>query len=62
MSDTSSKLEEEHVEKGVCCPAISPHDALETRRILRKVDYRLIPLLTVMYLISFIDRANSEHR
>ena len=26
--------------------------------VLRKVDWRLVPMLLVLYLISFIDRAN----
>ena len=30
----------------------------ETTRILRKVDYRLIPLLTTLYVMSFLDRSN----
>ncbi|PGH06807.1 hypothetical protein AJ79_06449 [Helicocarpus griseus UAMH5409] len=30
----------------------------ETTRILRKVDYRLVPLLAVLYLLAFIDRGN----
>lgn len=29
----------------------------ETKRILRKVDYRLIPLLTTLYIFSFLDRS-----
>lgn len=33
------------------------HDA-ETTRILRKVDYRLVPMLTVLYLLAFLDRGN----
>lgn len=28
------------------------------KRVIRKVDYRLVPVLLVLYLISFIDRAN----
>lgn len=28
------------------------------RRAVRKVDIRLIPLLTILYLISYIDRTN----
>lgn len=32
----------------------------ETRRILRKVDFRLLPLLTLLYVIAFLDRGNSE--
>lgn len=31
----------------------------EAKRILRKVDYRLVPLLAVLYLLAFIDRGNS---
>jgi hypothetical protein len=34
----------------------------ETRRILRKIDYRLVPLLGVLYLLAFIDRGNSKYR
>jgi hypothetical protein len=32
----------------------------EQTRILRKVDYRLLPLLTFLYLIAFVDRTNSK--
>jgi hypothetical protein len=34
----------------------------EARRILRKVDWRLIPVLTFLYLVAFIDRSNSEYQ
>ncbi|KAH8807883.1 major facilitator superfamily domain-containing protein [Xylogone sp. PMI_703] len=30
----------------------------EGKRILRKVDFRLIPLLSVLYLIAYVDRSN----
>lgn len=30
----------------------------ETQRILRKVDWHLIPLLTTLYVFSFLDRSN----
>lgn len=30
----------------------------EGRRALRKVDFRLVPLLAVLYLVAFIDRSN----
>jgi hypothetical protein len=32
----------------------------EERRILRKVDYRLVPLLAFLYLVAFVDRSNSK--
>jgi hypothetical protein len=35
-------------------------DDKETARILRKVDVRLIPILSVLYLMSYLDRGNSE--
>ncbi|EXJ62223.1 hypothetical protein A1O7_02656 [Cladophialophora yegresii CBS 114405] len=34
------------------------YDQKEVRRILRKVDFRLIPLLGVLYLLAYIDRSN----
>jgi hypothetical protein len=30
----------------------------QKKDVLRKVDWRLVPMLLVLYLISFIDRAN----
>lgn len=36
-------------------------DEAEERRILRKVDWRLVPILSLLYLIAFIDRSNSKH-
>jgi hypothetical protein len=34
--------------------------AKEESRILRKVDIRVVPLLTFIYLMAYIDRNNSE--
>lgn len=30
----------------------------ERKTVLRKVDYRLVPMLSVLYLVSHLDRAN----
>ncbi len=30
----------------------------QRKRVLRKIDWRLVPMLLILYLISFIDRAN----
>lgn len=30
----------------------------EGKRALRKIDFRLVPLLEVLYLVAFIDRSN----
>jgi hypothetical protein len=32
--------------------------SLHTKRLLRKVDFRLLPLLVMMYLLNFLDRSN----
>jgi hypothetical protein len=32
----------------------------EADRILRKVDFRVVPLLSFLYLVSFVDRSNSR--
>jgi hypothetical protein len=32
--------------------------ALNTKKLLRKVDIRLLPLLILMYLLNFLDRSN----
>lgn len=45
-----SKLEANHEEI----------EEAEARRILSKVDYRLVPLLSLLYLVAFIDRSNSK--
>lgn len=31
----------------------------ETRRILRKIDWHLLPVLAVLYLLAFLDRENT---
>jgi hypothetical protein len=38
---------------------VEEFDPERSSRILRAVDIRLLPVLTVLYLISFIDRSNS---
>lgn len=41
-------------------PAAIVYDEEESKRILRKVDQRLLPCLTLLYLLSFLDRGNSK--
>lgn len=47
-SSSDTRLEAQHVD-----------DEAEARRVLRKVDMRLVPMLSLLYLVSFIDRSNS---
>lgn len=37
-----------------------PFTPKEQKEILRKVDWRLVPLLSFLYLVSFIDRGNCK--
>lgn len=52
---------EEYQQLGLCeddarfLAAVTPS---ESRKIYRKVDYRVVPMLALLYLISHLDRAN----
>ncbi|KAJ7288331.1 major facilitator superfamily domain-containing protein [Mycena rebaudengoi] len=37
---------------------LDPFDTVEDRKLVRKIDFRLIPILTLLYLLSFLDRTN----
>ncbi|KAK3658394.1 hypothetical protein LTR56_001805 [Elasticomyces elasticus] len=56
-SDQSSGEELATVDKGYTdvIVELSPE---EGRRILRKIDFRLVPVLSLLYLVAFIDRSN----
>ncbi|KAJ7044150.1 major facilitator superfamily domain-containing protein [Mycena alexandri] len=38
--------------------ALDPSDSVEDKKLVRKIDLRLIPILTLLYLLSFLDRTN----
>lgn len=59
-SEESSSDELYTIENGATEVAVDYTEA-ETSRILRKIDYRLVPLLGVLYLLAFIDRGNSKY-
>jgi hypothetical protein len=44
-------------EETVMMPDFTEEDK---KRIMRKIDFRLVPMLAVLYLVSFLDRGNSE--
>ncbi|KAF1349207.1 MFS general substrate transporter [Lizonia empirigonia] len=48
ISTSTGELEAQHLEL----------DEAEASRVLRKVDYRLVPMLSLLYLVAFIDRSN----
>lgn len=33
-------------------------DPVEAKRVLRKIDWRIIPLLQFLYMLTFLDRVN----
>lgn len=37
---------------------LSKFDTKRQKKLLRKIDWRLLPVLSLFYLISFMDRAN----
>lgn len=51
-------LAPEHRERAVNESNQPRYDSKETQKILRRVDYRLMPVLTFLYLVSFLDRGN----
>ncbi|PBP17630.1 hypothetical protein BUE80_DR011580 [Diplocarpon rosae] len=37
---------------------VSTFDAVQTKKLLRKLDWHLVPFLSLLYLLSFLDRTN----
>jgi hypothetical protein len=50
MSFANERDEYEHL--------LTKFDTKRQKELLRKIDWRLLPVLTVFYLISFMDRSN----
>lgn len=38
--------------------SVKPKGTINEKALLRKLDYRLLPPLTILYLLSFLDRSN----
>lgn len=59
---------EKNLEKVSQTPSDSDVDALEAttgineKKLLRKLDLKLLPPLTLLYLLSFLDRSNGRAR
>lgn len=47
--------------EGAVAAELSHLSEAEQKKIIRKIDWRVIPLLTFLYLIAFVDRTNSEY-
>ncbi|KAJ9157685.1 MFS transporter [Pleurostoma richardsiae] len=48
------KQDVEHVESN----SVYEEDAVEAKKVIRKIDFRLIPLLMFLYTLTFLDRVN----
>lgn len=52
--------EQSIVEEITSVPSLEAgEDAINEKKLLRKIDWRLIPPLTFLYYLSFLDRSNS---
>ncbi|KAF1836160.1 MFS general substrate transporter [Decorospora gaudefroyi] len=62
MADSSSMEKGVIVQDTPVSPTDStlepPFDRAAERRLLRKLDFRILPVLWILYLVNFIDRAN----
>ncbi|GAA5964119.1 hypothetical protein JCM21900_004514 [Sporobolomyces salmonicolor] len=48
-------VQEEYADKSLDAPLLTKE---EEKRILRKIDFKLVPFLSLLYLLSFLDRVN----
>ena len=59
--------EKKALENGHCSPSLSEEEAdvftnptgIDEKALLRRLDLKLLPPLTLLYLLSFLDRSNS---
>lgn len=54
----TQKQDSHHVESATADGSSDQTDPVEAKRILRKVDWRIIPLLQFLYMLTFLDRVN----
>lgn len=57
--DSMSSLKDEKHDQVEISPAVEDtHDAKFEKRVLRKIDWRLLPILGALYTIALVDRSN----
>ena len=60
--DSSGKLEAEYYNGEVSDqqdPNVEASSKVDVKKTLRQMDYRVIPIVTVLYLLSFLDRGRA---
>jgi len=60
LSDAPKKSEVVQLEHALTDADHNSFDTKATKRLLRKMDVRLIPFLALLYLLSFLDRCVSS--
>ena len=60
-----SSVENDHVSEKSEITTVSDGEAIEStsineKALMRKIDSRLLPAVTLLYLCSFLDRSNGE--
>ncbi|KAF9888592.1 hypothetical protein FE257_008524 [Aspergillus nanangensis] len=59
MTRDSEKEDIEHIEVSPDSATTVPtYDEAATKKVLRKIDVRLLPVLTLLYIFAFLDRSN----
>jgi hypothetical protein len=59
MADLSHKIEKSAGEKINIAEVDSRESTtIDEKQVIRKIDLHIIPIVTLLYLLSFIDRAN----
>lgn len=54
----SLQLENEKTDVGYTSRSVDTLDEIEEKRLIRKIDWRLVPILGALYSIALIDRTN----
>ncbi|KAL5119256.1 hypothetical protein ACEQ8H_002743 [Pleosporales sp. CAS-2024a] len=58
LSDTKGGIVEHTVPSPTTSTLEGPTDRAAEKRLLRKLDFRILPVLWILYLVNFVDRAN----
>lgn len=58
LSREPSELEKQGITQTETPTEEDATDPVEAKRVLRKVDWRIIPLLQFLYMLTFLDRVN----
>ena len=57
----SEEKERAKVEEANCDHATEESgDEIDEKKLMRKIDWHLLPALTLLFLLSFLDRSNSN--